>query len=128
MSWRTEARAALRTYPKAKRKQNETGTQQITPAYNGQPGSHTARRTTEDVALQVKLTPYEENVISAVEFMFRMQNAYPNAEQRMKMVKLVYMQRTHKLEGAALECHYSVEALKRWSNEILAAVYTALKK
>ena len=128
MSWRTEARAALRNYPKAKRRQNETGEMQITPAYNGQPGSHTARRTTEDVALRVKLTPYEENVIAAVEFMMKMQCAYPNAEERMRMIKLVYFRRTHTLEGAAMECHYADRTVKRWNNEILTAVYVALKK
>ena len=128
MSWRTEARAALRNYPKAKRKQNETGEQQITPNYSGQPGSHTARRTTEDIALRVKLTPYEENVISAVEFMMKMQCAYPNAEERMRMIRLVYFKRTHTLEGAAMECHYADRTVKRWNNEILTAVYVALKK
>ena len=122
----TEARAALRNYPKAKRKQNETGEMQITPAYNGQPGSHTARRTTEDVALRVKLTPYEEAVISAVEFAMDMQCRTHNGQERMLMIKLVYFKRTHTLEGAALECHYSVEAIKRWNNEILTAVYAAM--
>lgn len=128
MSWRSEARAALRQYPKAKRRQNETGEMRITPAYNGMPGGGTASRTTEDVALAVKLTPHEENVISAVEFMMKMQMAYPNAQERMKMIRLVYFQRTHTLAGAALECHYSEDALKKWNSEIMAAVYVALKK
>lgn len=128
MSWRSEARAALRQYPKCKRKQSETGEMQITPAYGGTPGSHTATRTTENVALAVRLTPHEENVISAVEFMMKMQSAYPNAEERFKMIRLVYFNRTHTMEGAALECHYSVDALKKWNSEIMAAVYVALKK
>ena len=128
MSWRSEARAALRQYPRAKRRQSETGEMRITPAYNGMPGGGSASRTTEDVALAVKLTPHEENVISAVEFMMKMQCAYPNAQERMKMIKLVYFQRTHTLEGAAMECHYADRTVKRWNNEILTAVYVALKK
>ena len=99
-----------------------------TPAYNGMPGGGSATRTTEDVALAVKLTPHEENVISAVEFMMKMQCAYPNAQERMKMIKLVYFQRTHTLEGAAMECNYADRTVKRWNNEILTAVYVALKK
>lgn len=128
MSWRSEARAALRQYPRAKRRQSETGEMRITPAYGGVPGGGAASRTTEDVALAVKLTPHEENVISAVEFMMKMQCAYPNAQERMKMIRLVYFQRTHTLAGAALECHYSEDALKKWNSEIMAAVYVALKK
>ena len=125
---RREAKTALRQYPKAKRKQNETGEMRITPAYGGVPGGDSASRTTENVALGVKLTPYEENVISAVEFAMKMQCAYPNAQERMKMIDLVYFKRTHTLAGAAIECHYSEEALKKWNIEILSSVYTALKK
>ena len=128
MSWRTEARAALRAYPKAKRKQSETGEMQITPVYGGSAVQHSATRTTENVALRVKLTPHEENIISAVEFMLRMQQAYPNAEERFKMIRLVYFQRSHTLEGAAMEVHYSDRAVKRWNAEILTAVYVALRK
>ena len=128
MSWRTEARAALRAYPKAKRKQSETGEMQITPIYGGSAVQHSASRTTENVALRVKLTPYEENIISAVEFMMRMQQAYPNAEERFRMIRLVYFKRTHTLVGAADQCHYSERAVKGWNNEILTAVYAALKK
>ena len=58
----------------------------------------------------------------------KMQCSYANAEERMRMIKLVYFQRTHTMEGAALECHYSVDALKKWNSEIMAAVYVALKK
>ena len=128
MSWRSEARNALRAYPRAKRKQTETGEMRITPAYGAIPGGQTASRTTENVALAVKLTPHEENVISAVEFMMKMQCVYPNAEERMRMIRLVYFRKTHTLEGAAMECHYSDRTVKRWNNEILTAVYVALKK
>ena len=128
MSWRTEARAALRAYPKAKKKQNESGEMQITPVYGGSAVQHSATRTTENVALRTKLTPHEENVISAVEFAMRMQSAYPNGQERMKMIRLVYFQRSHTLEGAAMEVHYSDRAVKRWNAEILTAVYVALRK
>ena len=128
MSWRAEARAALRAYPKAKKKQNESGEMQITPVYGGSAVQHSATRTTENVALRVKLTPHEENVISAVEFAMRMQSAYPNGQERMKMIRLVYFQRSHTLEGAAMEVHYSDRAVKRWNAEILTAVYVALRK
>lgn len=128
MSWRSEARSALRQYPRCKRKQSETGEMQITPAYGGIPGGGTATRTTENVALAVRLTPHEENVISAVEFMMQMQNAYPNAQERFKMLELVHFKHTHTIDGAAEIVHYSPEALWRWNTEMLTAVYVALKR
>ena len=128
MSWKSEARNALRLYPKVKRRQSETADMKITPAYGGTAVSHSASRTTENVALRSTLTPHEENVISAVAFMMRMQSAYPNGQERMRMIKLVYFQRTHTLEGAAMECNYSDRTIKRWNMEILTAVYVEMKK
>ena len=101
---------------------------QITPAYGGAAVQHSASRTTEDAALRQNLTPYEESVIAAVEFMLRMQRSYPNGEERTRMIELVHFRRTHTIIGAAEIVHYSPEALKSWNREILTAVYAALKK
>ena len=128
MNWRTEARAALRAYPRILRRLYELEGIRVTPAYTGMPGGHTATRTTEDIALRTQLCPQDEAVITAVEFAQRMQATYPNGKERLRMMELVYFRRTHTLEGAAMECHYSVEAIKRWNNEILAAVYTGIRK
>lgn len=126
MSWRGEARAALRAYPRLKRRQAETD-QQITSVYGGVAVQHGASRTTEDAALRSRLTDREGRVIAAVELALEMQRHYHNAAERLLMVRLVYWARTHTLEGAALECHYSVEAVKRWNTETLTAVYVGLK-
>ena len=101
---------------------------QITPAYGGAAVQHGASRTTEDAALRQNLTPYEESVIAAVEFMLRMQRSYPNGEERLRMIELVHFRRTHTIIGAAEIVHSSPEALKRWNGEILTAVYAALQK
>ena len=124
---RAEARCALKQYPKLKRRQGEND-MQITPVYGGAAVQHSASRTTENVALRSTLTEREENIISAVEFALRMQNYYPNGDQRMKMMELVYFKKTHTLAGAAEVCHYSVDAVFRWNVELLTAVYVGLKK
>lgn len=124
---RAEARWALKQYPKLKRKQGEND-MQITPVYGGAAVQHSASRTTENVALRSNLTEREENIISAVEFAIRMQNYYPNGDQRMKMIEMVYFRKTHTLAGAAEVCHYSVDAVFRWNVEILTAVYVGLRK
>lgn len=128
MSWRGEARKALRDYPRIKRRQSLLTSQQITPVYGGAAVQHSASRTTEDVALRTTLTEREENVISAVEFMLNMQSRYYNADARMQMVRLVYWARTHTLQGAALEVGYNINTVKAWNTEMLTAVYVALRK
>lgn len=127
MSWRSEARTALRLYPKLKRRQGENE-MQITPVYGGAAVQHSASRTTENVALRSTLTEREENIVSAVEFMLSMQRRYVNSKERLRMVELVYFKHTHTIEGAADEVHYSPDALWRWNGEILTAVYVGLKK
>ncbi len=124
---RAEARIALKQYPKLKRRQAETD-MQITPVYGGAAVQHSASRTTENVALRSNLTEREENIISAVEFAMRMQHYYPNGDERLKMMELVYFKKTHTLAGAAEVCHYSVDAVFRWNVELLTAVYVGLKK
>ena len=128
MSWRGEARKALRDYPRIKKRQSLLKSQQITPVYGGAAVQHSASRTTEDVALRTTLTEREENVISAVEFMLNMQSRYYNADARMRMVRLVYWARTHTLQGAALEVGYNINTIKAWNTEILTAIYVAIRK
>ena len=128
MSWRGEARKALRDYPRIKKRQSLLTSQQITPVYGGAAVQHSASRTTEDVALRTTLTEREENVISAVEFMLNMQSRYYNADARMRMVRLVYWARTHTLQGAAMEVGYNINTVKAWNTEMLTAVYVAIRK
>lgn len=127
MSWRSEARNALRAYPKLKRRQAELTEQQITPVYGGTAVQHEAQRVTENIALRSQLTDREERIISAVEFAKEMQSRYYNAEARWKMVELVYFRRTHTLQGASLQVGYSFDAIQRWNTEVLSSVYTAIR-
>ena len=125
MNWRREAKRALYDYPKIQRRR---GSAQITPNYGGTVVQHSPTRTTENAALASGLTDREEAVVFAVELALEMQTYYHNAQARFLMVKLVYWQRTHTLEGAALECNYSLDAVKRWNTEILTAVYAGLTR
>lgn len=127
MSWRGEARRALREYPRIKRRQAENEAT-ITPVYGGAAVQHSASRTTENVALRSTLTEREENIVSAVEFMLAMQSRYYNADARMRMLRLVYWAKTHTMQGAAMEVGYNINTVKAWNTEMLTAVYVALRK
>lgn len=123
MSWRGEARAALRAYPRIIRRRTE---QQITPSYGGVNVQHSASRTTETAALRNGLSEREERIVTAVEHMIAMQRRYYNAEARLRMVQLVYWSGTHTLQGAAMEVGYNINTIKAWNTEMLAAVWTVL--
>ena len=68
----------------------------------------------------------DQAVIAAVEFALKMQEVYTNAKERLRMVELVYFNGTHTMQGAAQECHYSPDVVKKWAAEIKSAVYVAL--
>ena len=68
----------------------------------------------------------DQAVIAAVEAAMQMQSAYYNGQERMRMIRLVYFKQTHTLAGAAVECGYSIETVKKWNLEIMTAVYVGL--
>lgn len=72
--------------------------------------------------------PGDQAIVSAVEFAMKMQMQYYNAQERLRMIRLVYFVRTHTLQGAAMECHYSLQTVKNWNTEILTAVYVGMQK
>lgn len=122
---RREAKAALRAYPRIQKRMKEP---KITPDYGGVVVQHEASRTTENIALQSNLTEAEENIVSTVEFALQMQQRCYNANERMKMVQMVYFNHTHTLDGAAQVVGYNINTVKGWNNELLSSVFTGLKK
>lgn len=126
MSWRNEARAALRAYPKIKSKQAAFAPM-ITPIYGALAVKHGATRSTENAALTQTLTEREEAIIRAVDLAVGVQAGYYNADARMKVISLIYFKQTHTMWGAAIEVGYNLNTVKAWNTEVLMAVYAALK-
>lgn len=46
----------------------------------------------------------------------------PNGEMRLEMVRLIFWKRTHTLEGAAMELHWSARKLVEWHGEFIRCV------
>ena len=70
--------------------------------------------------------PEDQRIVDAVESAMQTQASYHNGQQRMRMIRLKYILQTHTLQGAAMECNYSLQTVKRWNNELLASVASAL--
>ena len=68
----------------------------------------------------------DRRIVRAVETAIRMQRQYYNGEARLKMMELVYFRQTHTLAGSAVETEYSIETVRKWNLEIIAAVYVGL--
>lgn len=130
MSWRHEAKSALRAYPRLLKKQTtlSAAPTQTTPNYNGVAvRGGEASRSAEEAALRSVLSERERAQLEAVRTALELEKKYPNADARLRMIDLVYFRRTHTLEGAAEVCRYSIETVKRWNAEIQIAVYAALR-
>lgn len=64
----------------------------------------------------------------AVKGALEKQREYYNGDARIRMVELVYFKKTHTLVGASVDTGYSIETIKKWNIEILAAVDGRLGK
>lgn len=74
-----------------------------------------------------ELTAQERKAVNAVEIAIVLQGERSNSVDRIRIIQLVYWSNSRTLEGAAIACGYSVDAVKRWNSEILTAVSAALE-
>lgn len=138
MGWRKYTRAIIRAYPELKRRERELkdhsaianyGTPAVLTDKNGKktlvnvllPGSGTASRATEDIALRT-LPPGDQRALDAVSAAIQTTMRYRNGDLRVKIIDLVYWRQTHTLEGAAMEVHVSLDAAKRWHSAFIELV------
>lgn len=121
MGWRGDARAAIRAYPDLRRREEALHEMQITQAYGKTPGSHSASRTTEAVAVRT-LPPDDQRALDAVASAISTTLRYRNGHERLQLISLVYWQRTHTLDGAALRLSVSPGTAKAWHSGFVELV------
>lgn len=68
----------------------------------------------------------DRRIVDAVESAMEAQAAYHNGKDRLRMIRMKYFMQTHTLQGVALQCHYSLQTVKRWNGELLSGVSAAL--
>lgn len=128
MSWRDEAKAAIRRYPQHVSDDKELKAISITAAYTGSRGSHEASRTTELAALK-QLPPDEQRELDAVDLAIRVTEArYYNAPARMRLIRLMYWgPRPRQMIFACRDvpCHYQTAAI--WHTDFIGLVDAYLR-
>lgn len=123
-TWRRRARTAARDYPGLKAAERELREVRITPTFDNE-SAHGSFRSTEDAAIR-ELPPAQQRQLEAVENALRAMSSLANAEDRQKLIQLIYFNGRFTLDGAALEIPVSVQTAKLWSNDFLLLVWANL--
>lgn len=92
------------------------------------PRSGGESRPTEEVALR-ELPQTEQKEYEAVEGAIKQTREKENGEEVLKMIRLVYWDRSHTIYGASRELSISEKTAKRWHGEfikIIAKIYGLL--
>lgn len=90
-------------------------------ASDGTPRSTEARRTTEDRALR-GFTGQKAREYDAVEAAAAETRTYASGALRLKLIDMVFWQRSHTLEGAAMACHISRRTAIRYHGDFIRLV------
>ena len=110
--WRPLVEKALREYPKLKKRKEELQTATITPNYNPMPGGSNVSQTTENLAMR-DLPEDERKWLDAIESAICEISRNEDGDAVMRLVKSVYFQKTHTVNGAAIMCNMSDSTAKR---------------
>ena len=119
--WWSYAKAMIRQFPALHEEYLDLHSQNVTANMSGMPGSGSASRTVENVALRslpaVKQREHDA-VMQAIDITRQMETG----EERMKLVDLVYWKRQYTLEGAAMQINCSVSTALRYHGQFVHLV------
>lgn len=119
--WWTYAKGMIRRYPELKVEYADLHKQSITPNYAGIPGSGSARRTVEDVAIR-ELPKTRQREYEAVRQAVEKTKHITESQDRLKVIDLVFWKRSHTLKGAALMIPCSYRTARRYHAEFIMLV------
>lgn len=120
--WWPYVKGMIRRYPELCAEQAELRKTQLSPAMTGMP--HGRGKTTDpvaDTALR-ELPEINRRELEAVRKAIEETRTMKNGEERLEMVRLVFWKKTHTLEGAAMELHWSTRKLVEWHGEFIRCV------
>ncbi len=119
--WWGYVKGMIRRYPDLKREYTALHQQAVTQSYTAIPGDGGANRSTEVVALR-ELSPVKQQEYEAVRKALESTAKLKNGAARLKLIELVFFKKTHTLNGAAMEIHYSYNSAKEFHADFIKAV------
>lgn len=121
--WWGFAKAIIRAYPEHCRDLQELHSQSITASIDATPKGGGISRTAENAALR-ELPPDDMREYLAVKNAVEStERTYKDADERLRMVDMVFFRKTHTLQGAANEIHISYGTAKKWHNKFIELTY-----
>ncbi len=111
----------IRRWPALKELHNDLHAVSGIANYTGMPGNPNPARSTEDIAVR-DLPGTARREYEAVRRTIAATERYKNGRDRLKIIKLVYWDKTHTLEGAALSVPCSIQTAWKWNQEFIRMV------
>ena len=119
--WWGYVKDIIRRYPSLKEEYADLHTQTVTPSYAGMPGGGSASRATELIAVR-ELPSNKQREYEAVKRAIAATERMNASRDRLKIIKLVFWDRSHTLDGAARMIPCSYRTARRYHSEFIMAV------
>ncbi len=119
--WWPYIKGMIRRYPALAAEYEELKQTKITTQFSGMPHGAGISDPTAAAALR-QMSTVNQIEYSAVHNAIETTKTYRDGEARIKVIKLVYWDRTHRLVGAAMEVHSSEPTVIRWHGEFIRLV------
>lgn len=119
--WWSYVKGMIRRYPQLAAEYAELRRPSLVPQGESLGRSSGVSRPTESAALR-ELPPCQQREYEAVHKALESIGAYENGESRLRLVQLVFWQRTHTIEGAAQLLHVSKRTALRWHQSLIRLV------
>ena len=119
--WWGYVKGMIRRYPALKDELSGLRSTSETANYSGMPGGSGPSRTTELTAIR-ELPTNKQREYEAVRRAIATTERYRDGQDRLKVIRLVFWDGTHTLEGAALQVPCSFWTAQNWHCEFIRLV------
>ena len=119
--WWSYVKDMIRRYPALCEAHEEELRQRVTQSYSEVPGSGKAERGTEQTVARA-MTRIAVREYEAVSQAIEQTRQSGNGEAILRMIRLVYWNRSHTLSGAAMAVYISLPTAKRWHGAFIRLV------
>lgn len=120
--WWGYIKGVIRRYPTLRAECAAIHTQNVITRY-GESGRNSSgeQRKTEATAIKI-LGCMKQKELESVENAIKATRSLSGGENRIKLIDIVFWQRTHTLTGAAAKCYISERTARRWHTDFIKTV------
>lgn len=119
--WWGYVKAIIRRYPELCAREAALREQSLSQPITGMPHGGKETNPTADAALR-ELPEKQQREVAAVRAAIAGTQAMPDGDERMQMVRMVFWDRTHTLDGAALKLHRCTRTICQWHGDFIREV------